>query len=70
MFSAGVTANASQRRIARHYEPQDTISWQRGNHRFKIGGDLDVYVNLWFYGLYEKTAAPREIPVILLDPVA
>ena len=56
-FTAGVTANASQRRIARHYEPQDTVSWQKGAHRIRFGGDLDVYVDLWYYGLYSKTFA-------------
>src|SRR5579871_1497032 len=64
VFSAGVTGNASQRRIARHYEPQDTISWQKGAHRFKIGGDLDVYVNLWFYGLCAQSCVSAYSPEI------
>jgi hypothetical protein len=54
-FSAGVPTTGFQRRIARHYEPQETLSWQKGTHRFKMGGDFDVYVNLWFYGLCNQT---------------
>ena len=56
-FSAGVTGNASQRRIARHYEPQDTLTWQKGNHRLRFGGDLDVYVDLWYWGLCAESCA-------------
>lgn len=62
VFSSGVTATAVQRRIARHYEPQDTVSWQKGTHRFKMGGDMDVYVDLWLYGLYEATYASGYAP--------
>ena len=62
VYSSGVTATALQRRIARHYEPQDTISWQKGTHRFKMGGDLDVYVDLWLYGLYNSTYASGYSP--------
>src|SRR5579871_1899444 len=64
VFSSGVTYNASQRRIARHYEPQDTLSWQKGAHRFKIGGDLDVYVNLWYYGLCAQSCTIDYAPGI------
>jgi hypothetical protein len=56
-FSAGVTGNASQRRIARHYEPQDTLTWQKGNHRIRFGGDMDVYVDLWYWGLCANSCA-------------
>jgi hypothetical protein len=62
VFSAGVTATALQRRIARHYEPQDTVVWQHGSHRVKFGGDVDVYVDLWLYGLYTETAASGYSP--------
>ena len=54
-FVAGTTITALQRRIARHYEPQDTISWQKGNHRIQFGGDMDLYVDLWLYGLYSDS---------------
>src|SRR5262249_27958585 len=37
VFSAGVNLNSKQNRIERHYEPQDTISWQKGTHRLKFG---------------------------------
>jgi hypothetical protein len=66
VFSAGVTGNALQRRIARHYEPQDTISWQKGAHRLKAGGDLDVYVDLWLYGFFSKSSASAYSPEITL----
>src|ERR1700675_5036732 len=57
VFTAGVTGNALQRRIARHYQPQDTVSWAEGLPPFKFGGDMDVYVNLWFYGFYSQSLA-------------
>ena len=64
VFTAGVTGNALQRRIARHYEPQDTLSWQKGTHRLKFGGDLDVYVDLWYYGFYSRSFASAYSPEI------
>jgi hypothetical protein len=69
VFTAGVTGNALQRRIARHYEPQDTVSWQRGSHRFKFGGDLDVYVDLWFYGFYSRSLAAAYSPEITIATI-
>jgi hypothetical protein len=69
VFSAGVTGNALQRRIARHYEPQETISWQKGSHRMKFGGDLDVYVDLWFYGFYSRSAAAAYSPEITVATI-
>ena len=62
VYTSGVTATALQRRIARHYEPQDTLSWQKGSHRLKMGFDMDVYVDLWLYGLYNQTAASGYSP--------
>ncbi len=64
VFTAGVTGNALQRRIARHYEPQDTVSWQKGTHRIKFGGDLDVYVDLWYYGFFARSFASAYSPEI------
>ncbi|HYL37460.1 MAG TPA: TonB-dependent receptor [Bryobacteraceae bacterium] len=69
VFTAGVTGNALQRRIARHYEPQDTLSWEKGAHRLKIGGDLDVYVDLWFYGFYSRSFASAYSPEITLATI-
>lgn len=69
VFTAGVTGNASQRRIARHYEPQDTLSWQKGAHRIKAGGDLDVYVDLWYYGLCAATCVSGYSPEITLATI-
>lgn len=69
VFSAGVTGNALQRRIARHYEPQETLSWQKGSHRFKFGGDMDVYVDLWFYGFYAKSFAGPYSPETTLATI-
>jgi hypothetical protein len=62
VFSAGVPTTGYQRRIARNYEPQETVSWQKGTHRFKMGGDLDVYVNLWLYGLCNETCITAYSP--------
>jgi hypothetical protein len=69
VFSAGVTGNALQRRTARHYEPQDTISWQKGAHRMKFGGDLDIYIDLWYYGFYSQSAASGYSPETTLATI-
>ena len=69
VFSSGVTGNASQRRIARHYEPQDTLTWQKGNHRLKVGGDLDWYVDLWYYGLCARTCGTAYSPEVTLASI-
>jgi carboxypeptidase family protein len=48
-FAAGESTNAKQNRIERHYNPQDTISLQKGTHSIKFGADLDVYVSFFEY---------------------
>ena len=49
-FAAGQSSGtAKQNRMERHYEPQDTFSWQKGSHNIKLGVDLDVYVNIFLY---------------------
>ena len=48
-FAAGESTNAKQNRIERHYNPQDTVSWQKGTHNIKVGADWDLYVSFFEY---------------------
>jgi hypothetical protein len=46
-FAAGEAGTAKQNRLERHYNPQDTISWQKGAHNIKFGADEDIYVSFF-----------------------
>ena len=49
-FAAGQSSGtAKQNRLERHYEPQDTFSWQKGSHSIKVGYDLDWMQNIFLY---------------------
>jgi carboxypeptidase family protein len=49
-FAAGQSSGtAKQNRLERHYEPQDTVSWQKGAHSIKVGGEIDATANLFLY---------------------
>jgi Carboxypeptidase regulatory-like domain len=39
--AVGPNFNAPQARNTRRYETVEALSWQKGNHRFKFGGDLN-----------------------------
>ncbi|HYL39162.1 MAG TPA: carboxypeptidase regulatory-like domain-containing protein [Bryobacteraceae bacterium] len=52
-FSGGSTNNNPQHFNRRDYEIQDTVSWQKGSHQIKFGGDLDIFLNNWLYGTCE-----------------
>ncbi len=52
-FSGGATNNNPQHFNRRNYEFQDTVSWQKGSHQIKFGGDLDIFLNNWSYGTCE-----------------
>ncbi|HYL35427.1 MAG TPA: carboxypeptidase-like regulatory domain-containing protein [Bryobacteraceae bacterium] len=69
-FAAGQSSGtAKQNRLERHYEPQDTISWQKGSHSIKFGGDMDATANLFLYhyaqlgavALYSPTGAVAQL---------
>ena len=49
-FLTGTQGNNPQHLNRRNFETQETMSWQKGSHRFKFSGDLDIYTNSWFYG--------------------
>lgn len=50
-FTAGVSQQAAQNRLARDYEPQANISWQKGSHRIKFGYDFDLVNIQWKDGV-------------------
>ncbi|HYL39155.1 MAG TPA: TonB-dependent receptor [Bryobacteraceae bacterium] len=49
-FLTGTQGNNPQHLNRRNFETQETLSWQKGEHRFQFGGNLDIYTNNWFYG--------------------
>ena len=52
-WSGGSTNNNPQYFTRRSYEVQDTVSWQKGSHDIKFGGDLEIFLNNWLYGTCE-----------------
>jgi hypothetical protein len=42
-FGAGNYANAPQFRIVRRFEINDSLQWQKGEHRFRFGADLERF---------------------------
>jgi hypothetical protein len=46
-WTSGDNTQAVQNRLARDYEPQVAVSWQKGTHNMKFGGDLDVVNIQW-----------------------
>jgi hypothetical protein len=49
-ISAGPNGNSPQARNTRRYEPTETLTWQKGNHRLKFGGDMDRAVSSGLWG--------------------
>jgi hypothetical protein len=47
--AVGPNFNAPQARNTRRFEPIESLSWQKGSHRFKFGGDFNITgsVGLW-----------------------
>ena len=46
----GSNFNAPQARITRRYEWVDSLSWQKGTHRFKFGGDANRAISSGLWG--------------------
>jgi hypothetical protein len=46
-WTSGDNTQAVQNRLARDYEPQANISWQKGKHNIKFGGDFDLVNIQW-----------------------
>lgn len=69
--AVGPNFNAPQARNTRRYELVDTLSWQKGSHRLKFGGDLNpTYSNgLWGFCTPMCVAAfTPEVTRALLEP--
>lgn len=49
-FQVGDTENATQGRDLRHFAWQDSVTWQKGNHRMKFGGLFEIDTGTGFYG--------------------
>ena len=48
--AVGPNFNAPQARNTRRFELTDTLSWQKGTHRFKVGGDLNPTKSAGLWG--------------------
>jgi hypothetical protein len=61
----GPNVNAPQARATRRYQLNDNISWQKGAHRFKFGGDLNKVRSAGLWGFCtpfcEGVYSPEEL---------
>jgi hypothetical protein len=49
-FEIGNTSNATQGRDLRRYTFQDSLTWQKGSHRFRVGTELEHAPGTGFWG--------------------
>ncbi|HEY3743159.1 MAG TPA: carboxypeptidase regulatory-like domain-containing protein [Bryobacteraceae bacterium] len=49
-LTVGNTSNATQGRDLRRYQWTDNLSWQKGSHRFRFGGEYEHSVGTGFWG--------------------
>ena len=50
LYQVGDTSNATQGRDLRHFVWQDSMTWQKGNHRMKFGGLWEYNTGTGFWG--------------------
>lgn len=64
-FVIGNTTNAPQGRDLRHYITADNMTWQRGTHRLRFGGEWDHSVGTGFWAFLEPAAMVLYSPSIV-----
>ena len=63
-ITIGNTSNATQGRDLRRYQFTDGLSWQKGAHRLRFGGELEFAVGTGFWGYCDPgctQVAPPEV---------
>jgi hypothetical protein len=56
-FEVGDTSNATQGRDLRRFTWQDSLTWQKGNHRMKFGGLFEYAPGTGFWGYCDPSCA-------------
>ncbi len=64
-FTIGNTTNAPQGRDLRHYITSDNMTWQRGAHGIRFGGEWDHAVGTGFWAFLEPAAMVVYSPAIV-----
>jgi len=63
--SVGPNLNSPQARNTRRYELVDNLSWQKGNHRIKFGGDLNPTYSAGLWGFCTPMCVGAVSPTFL-----
>lgn len=63
-LTVGDSTNATQGRDLRKFQFTDNVSWQKGSHRVRFGGEMELAPGTGFWGYCDpfcSTAAPPEL---------
>jgi len=68
----GNTSNAPQGRDLRRYNTSEDLTWQKGAHRFQIGGEWERQTGTGFWAFFEPAAvnvySPAQVQAYNSDP--
>ena len=68
-FEIGNTSNATQGRDLRRYTLQDSLTWQKGSHRFRFGTELERAPGTGFWGYCDpacgQVASPEFVKSVI-----
>lgn len=64
-FLVGNTQNATQGRDLRRYFINDIMTWQKGSHRFKFGGEMELAPGTGFWGFCDPACVTVYSPEIV-----
>jgi hypothetical protein len=71
-FEVGNTSNATQGRDLRRYTFQDSLSWQKGTHRFRFGTEVEHAPGTGFWGYCDpgcdQLASPEAVRTNIPEP--
>jgi Carboxypeptidase regulatory-like domain len=56
-FAIGNNFNSPQGRDLRRFPVSDNVSWQRGNHRVKFGGEWEHFAGTGYWGFFDPARA-------------
>ena len=65
-FQVGDTSNATQGRDMRRFTWQDSVTWQKGSHRMKIGGLIEYATATGFWGYCDPSCTEVFSPEALV----
>jgi hypothetical protein len=65
-FAIGNNFNSPQGRDLRRFPVSDNVSWQKGNHRIKFGGEWEHFTGTGYWGFFDPARAYLLSPEFLL----